>query len=97
MTYNAGNGGLRRIKPAKDFKLGKGGGAWEIGARYDVLDLTDGTVTGGEMDNYVLALNWYPNDRIRFMVNYTVVDTDSNAVAANDEPHIIGLRAQYDF
>jgi phosphate-selective porin OprO/OprP len=98
MTYNAGNGSLRRIKPANDFDLNGGGiGAWEIGARYDSVDLTDGTVSGGEMDNYVLGLNWYPNDRIRFMLNYTIVDTDSNAVTANDDPEILALRAQYDF
>ncbi len=97
MTYNGSNGSLRRIKPANDFKLGQGIGAWEIGARYDAIDLTDGAVTGGEMENYVLGLNWYPNDRIRFMLNYTMVDTDSNAVMANDDPKIIALRAQYDF
>jgi len=97
MTYNAANGSLRRIKPAENFKLGQGIGAWEIAARYDSINLTDGPINGGEMDNYVLGLNWYPNDRIRFMANYTMVDTDDNAVVADDDPHIFALRAQYDF
>jgi phosphate-selective porin OprO/OprP len=97
MTYNAANGSLRRIKPNNNFKLGQGAGAWEIGARYDNINLTDGNVAGGEMNSYVLGLNWYPNDRVRFMLNYTAVDTDDNAVVADDDPTIIALRAQYDF
>lgn len=97
MTYNAANGSLRRIKPNENFELGKGIGAWEIGARYDSIDLSDGNITGGKMDNYVLGLNWYPNDRIRFMLNYTMVDTDDEASTPNDDPNIVALRAQYDF
>ncbi len=51
-------------------------GALEIALRYSHLDLTDedALIYGGMANNYGIALNWYPNNNIRLMVNYIMVE-----------------------
>ena len=56
-------------------------GAWQIGARYDWLDLNSGLVTGGQEQDMTLGLNWFLNPNAVFMVNY-VGSWVNNAVAA---------------
>jgi phosphate-selective porin OprO/OprP len=70
---------------------GTGWGAWEIAARYSVMDLNDllGTavgVAGGQQTIYTAGLNWYVNRNIRFMFNYlhgTVAKQASATSAVN--------------
>lgn len=44
-------------------------GAVEIAFRYSHLDLDDKDVTGGTLNDYTAALNWYPNQNARLMTN----------------------------
>ena len=89
--YKNSAGIFDRVKPKSNF--GKDGkGAWEIAARFSTLDLTDGALTGGEIDNFTVALNWYLNPVTRFMLNYVDADVDG----AGDASFIL-LRAQIDF
>ncbi len=105
-------GGFRGIRPTKPFDPANGGwGAWELAARYSVLDLNDlegaaGTaiatngVRGGEQRITTLGLNWYPNQTVRFILNYqnAQVDRLNNAGAQIGEDfHIISLRSQFSF
>ncbi len=93
-NYGFKNGFFGRIKPQKN--AGEGGiGAWEVGFRFSHLDLNDGAITGGEENNITLALNWYANPNIRFMVNYIHIDTDPNA--GNEDSSVVQLRGQIDF
>lgn len=80
-SYKTATGAWDRIKPlhnafASDAAGAGGLGAWEIAARYDVLDLEDhpAAVYGGELTAVTGALNWYPNPNMRAMFNYTYVD-----------------------
>jgi phosphate-selective porin OprO/OprP len=70
--YKDGSGSFDKIKPKNPFKgFGKGGkGAWEIAARYSNLNLDDGLIRGGEIDNVSLGLNWYINTNLRLALNY---------------------------
>lgn len=94
-------GTFKRVKPKSPFSLKNGGwGAWEVLARYENADLNDAGagITGGELDNITLGLNWHLTDYIRLMVNVTDVDTDANAAtAADDDPTIYNFRTQWDF
>ncbi|WP_168800215.1 OprO/OprP family phosphate-selective porin [Methylophaga sp. SB9B] len=83
------DGVMRTISPKNP--VGKGGfGAWELVARYDVLDLWDSSaasegvsgIRGTESNIWTLGVNWYVNDNIRFMANY--VDADIKSDAASD-------------
>jgi len=65
-----------RVTPNKLFHggnpfTGKGdGGAIEITGRYSTLDLNSGTISGGEMQDVSLGLNWYLTQASRLMLNY---------------------------
>jgi phosphate-selective porin OprO/OprP len=98
--YNAKRGVMGRLKPKSAFDLGgEGMGAFEVAARYNRLDLTDGPVSGGEMDSYTLGLNWYPNAWSRLMFNYVVNERDGTgpAIYRDIEPKYLMLRVQADF
>lgn len=96
--YDAGSGTFGRIAPDNPFDPANGQwGALELAARYSTIDVTDGNVLGGEMDNYTLGANWYLHKHVRLMANYINVDTDNNAVTADDDPQILLFRGQVDF
>lgn len=77
-------------------------GAWELATRYSVLDLNDGSISGGEEKNITLGLNWYINKQLRVMANYIIVDNDQDANAngnaiGKDNPNIFQMRFQAHF
>jgi phosphate-selective porin OprO and OprP len=66
-------------------KPATGAGAWELAARYSVLDLNDnsgnaglvmpyGGVRGGEQKIWSAGINWYPNNALRFCADYQKID-----------------------
>lgn len=98
--YKGNTGNFDRVKPKSPFSLKNGGwGAWEVLARIDNLDLNDSSsgIEGGEMTDITLGLNWYLRDNARLMFNYVDVDTDGEAVVADDDPKVMTVRAQWDF
>ncbi len=98
--YKGKSGKFGRVKPSSPFDLKTGNwGAFEVLARYENLDLNDSGagITGGELDNVTLGLNWMPTAHMRAMVNYIFVDTDDDAVVADDDPGIFNMRFQWDF
>lgn len=96
--YDAKAGKMGRVVPDRPLDPSKGDwGAVEIAGRYSHLDLTDGPISGGEMDNWTLGLNWYLTKHFRLMGNYIFVNTDNSAVTPDDDPQILLLRTQADF
>lgn len=86
--WNAVNGGFAALRPANAFNPAEDHwGAFELAARYSVLDLNDNetganpaatnaTVRGGEQTITSIGLNWYPNNILRFMLQYQSVEID---------------------
>ena len=84
----AASGGFQGVRPTNAFDLNAGHwGAWEIAGRYSVLDLNDhegalntaplaNAVRGGEQTITTIGLNWYPNNAVRFLLDYQWVDID---------------------
>jgi phosphate-selective porin OprO/OprP len=71
----------------------KGGlGAWEVGVRYSQVDLNDSIVSGGELDDITIGLNWHLNPNVRVMLNYVRADLDDVGDA-----DIFQTRFQVDF
>ena len=58
--YNRTNGYTGGIVPRR------GGGAWEVVARYSRLDLTDAAVSGGELSKWYFGLNWWATPQWKF-------------------------------
>ena len=71
------------------------GGAWELTARVSNVNLDDGPIQGGKEDNWTIGVNWYANNRVRFMANYIDVSTTRQGVS--NDPGIFLMRAQVAF
>ncbi len=93
MKYKAG--AFSGIKPKAP--IGKGGwGAWQIAARLENMDLTDGNIIGGEADVFTVGLNWYLTSNTRLMANYgAVLDFNRNGFTDDGrEPSVFQMRVQ---
>lgn len=87
-AWNNAAGGFKGVKPANNFDPANGHwGAWELAARYSVLDLNyhegvasaalpAGGVRGGAQAISALGINFYPNSVIRFLLDYQHTDID---------------------
>ncbi len=47
-----------------------GAGAWEVAARWSILDVRGQDLEGGRLQTVGLGLNWYPEKNVRVMANY---------------------------
>lgn len=87
--YSESNGAFGGINPRRPFLMGTDNwGAWEIALRYSHADLNDldaaAPVRGGIQRNITAGLNWYPNQNIRFMLNWIHGEVEKfNAVGVN--------------
>jgi phosphate-selective porin OprO/OprP len=110
--YHPERGAYGSPSPADEFSFDKPGwGAWELAARYSVLDLNfdqgaAGTATplngirGGEQKIWTAGINWYPNSAIRFLLDYQHMDVDRLTSAGADAGarlDAVSLRAQLAF
>lgn len=93
--YNRKAGVLERVVPTNDFG-DCGWGAWEVGARWSMLDLNDGSIAGGRLNTTTLGLNWYLNKYTKCQFNYVHAFLDSS-VNGNSDADILAARAQVDF
>lgn len=88
-TYNPQSGSYFRIYPSHPFSLAKGDlGAWEVAVRADYVNLNSrytpgvalsaqpNAVLGGTQRGLSVGLNWYPNDLVRFLLDYNHIDYD---------------------
>ena len=93
--YNRDSGVLGRIVPSQNFGSG-GCGAWEIAARWSMLDLNDADIRGGTFNNTTFGLNWYLNKFTKFQFNYIHAFLDS-PVNGDSDADLFAIRAQVDF
>ncbi|MBA4191237.1 MAG: hypothetical protein C0467_24920 [Planctomycetaceae bacterium] len=78
--------GYARVVPTRRFKLFRGEdgrvccdtGAWEVGVRYDYVDLTHGGVNGGTANGLTAALNWYWTSNARVQANLSWMSRSFN-------------------
>ena len=75
-------------------------GAWEVFARYDMMNANTGTnitLTGGEDASVVtLGVNYYMNSNVKVAVNYVTAETDTKIIGEDDGDAIVG-RLQFAF
>jgi len=69
-------------------------GAFQVAARYDVVNMTNNNVAAGvRQDNVTVGLNYYPVDMVKLSANY-IHATFKPTGAANTSYNMLGLRAQ---
>ncbi|MFT3806685.1 OprO/OprP family phosphate-selective porin [Arenimonas sp.] len=69
-------------------------GMWQLGLRYDRVDLNDGLVYGGTEHNLIVGANYYWHSNFKFALNYVKVNSERGLIPINDDPSIIEFRAQ---
>jgi phosphate-selective porin OprO/OprP len=109
--YNAGSAAYAQPVVARPLHSG-GWGAWELVGRYSYVNLNDndipgrsiastGGVRGGEQTIYTVGLNWYPNNNVRFQLNYLNGEVDRLNAAGTAQIgqsfQALALRSQFSF
>lgn len=96
------NGNFDRVKPRKP--LGQGGaGAFELGLRYDRLDLSDTPVlarAGNRAESLTLGLNWYLNPYAKVLLNwvrFNGANSPLDPVGTRTAGDAVGTRLHVDF
>ena len=86
--YSKKTGAFEKVRPYTNFfKPNKcdggisGMGAWQVGIRYNYLDLNDQGINGGILDNWTAGVNWFWNPNLKWQFNYSNTDRDVAAVA----------------
>ena len=93
---------LRAVTPKNPFVFGKGGtGAFQLLGRYEWLEMDKGLLTQGFADatqftnkasGYTFGLNWYPNDVVKFMLNYYRTSFDQSILVSGKRLGLRGCR-----
>ena len=106
------NGKPGRIIPLKSFSPGEsdsGWGAWQIGVRWEFLEadrelldrgFVDATKYTDKASDFTLGVNWYPNEMVRFMLNYCHMMFDDEITVGSkriDDEDVILTRFQVVF
>jgi len=94
--YDSKNAVLGRIVPHQNFGSDGGCGAWEIAARWSYLDLNDGGVNGGLLNDLTAGLNWYLNRNTKLQLNYVHAFLKTQGQGDSDAD-VVAMRAQIDF
>jgi phosphate-selective porin OprO/OprP len=74
--YQTQDGTFGRLQPNRLFRggnpfdLDSNGGALGVTLRYSQVDLSDGAISGGELRNASLGLNWYLTSASRVLFNF---------------------------
>ncbi|HET6426214.1 MAG TPA: porin [Planctomycetaceae bacterium] len=72
-------------------------GAWQVGARYDYLDLDYGAIRGGMLNDLTTGLNWFLNPNMKIQWNYTASHRNSGSGIGDGWVHGFGMRFAHDF
>ena len=103
--YKGEKGAFDKVKPKGAY------GAWELVAKYEDGEVdVDVLPDEAEYELLTLGVNWYPNNNLKFMLNYLDGDTDNffgsggEALDGSTDPDVddedgsaVSLRAQYAF
>lgn len=71
--YNRVSGVFNRVVPNHNLKVSECCyGAWQVGARYDYLNLNAKGINGGQNQAATFGVNWFLNPNLRFQANYVL-------------------------
>lgn len=74
-----------------------GRGAWQVGVRYNYLNLNDKGINGGRLNDVTFGLNWFLNPNMKIQANYSITDRTSVNDGHDGRIQGLGLRLAHDF
>jgi phosphate-selective porin OprO/OprP len=96
-AYKTASGAFDRVAVERPYGKNGGWGAWELAARYGMLDLSDASVDGGELTDTTLGLNWYLNPFARIMFNWVHEELEPSGGGPDGEADIYMVRFAFEF
>jgi len=82
--YNKKSGIMGATPVARTVQQG-GKGAWEVAARISNIDLTDGSIDGGDMDIFSLGVNWWLTPTFLVNANYRYITLNRFGFESNSD------------
>jgi phosphate-selective porin OprO/OprP len=94
-VYKKGRPG--RVVPLKRFSPGDNGSGWgalQLAARFEYLKADEGLLDLGYADatkytdrasGFTIGINWYPNEMVRFMLNYYHMEFDDPVMVSSEQ------------
>jgi phosphate-selective porin OprO/OprP len=103
-NYNKATGVFDRVVPSRNFYfrngcVESGPGAWQLGLRYNYLDLDHETLSGGILHNVTCGLNWFLNPKLKIQFDYMATHRDAPLAGTLGDGwiHGVGTRVACDF
>ncbi|MDB5349665.1 MAG: oprO 1 [Planctomycetota bacterium] len=105
-AYVRESGNFDRVVPRKNayWVKGKKGapnehgyGAWQVGIRYNYLNLNDKGIDGGVLNDLTFGLNWFVNPNMKFQANYSITNRHSPGALSDGLIQGFGMRYAVDF
>jgi phosphate-selective porin OprO/OprP len=72
-------------------------GAWQVGIRYQYIDLADKGIPGAILHDITLGLNWFLNPNAKVQWNYSITHRDAVGSPADGWIQGFGMRLAFDF
>lgn len=101
-AYVRNDGVFGRVVPNANFHCKKGddnrgGGAWQIGARFSYVNLNCQAIRGGQLYDWTAGVNWYLNPNMTIQFNYILESREGPQNMAQSWINGIGVRAAFNF
>jgi phosphate-selective porin OprO/OprP len=96
-SYNAKDGSWGRVAPKRTLGSDDGIGSIVLGARYDFLDLTDGTMDGGEQKGPTFQASWQPLNFLKFQADYSHLDIERPNSPLSGNADVVTIRSQIEW
>ncbi|MCX7400056.1 MAG: porin [Planctomycetales bacterium] len=95
--YEKKTGVFGRVVPHNNYGDCGSLGAWQVGARYSKVNLIDGLLDGGQLEDVTVGLNWFLNPNLKIQNNYIYTIRDAQAGPGGGETQGFGTRLAWDF
>lgn len=85
-SYRASRGNFRAARPASTW------GALELTGRFAALDLTDGSVSGGQHEEMTIGISYIFNEHLRLTLTHSELDASPNRDGLDEAVSVTSLR-----
>jgi phosphate-selective porin OprO/OprP len=101
--YNRKSAAFDRVIPLRDASRSGAacplfcGGAWQLGVRYNHLDLNSDGIQGSVLNDVTAGVNWFLNPNMKLQWNYSATHRESGSGIGDGWIHGFGMRLAHDF